>query len=156
MGDVLLSHDLTIAVPSALQGLTAVFGMGTGVPPAQLPPISFSVARCISAPHMTCVRRLAPEQDFDNSNRVEPTERIFRVVPPPLAAGIGSDPDGILSGTKPHGLLVPVGYTRHRASTSGLSTRWSTWTLQRPFGLGALISSPASRLYAFSVYPIAT
>ena len=38
MGDVLLSHHLSVAVPSALQGLTTVFGMGTGVPPALLPP----------------------------------------------------------------------------------------------------------------------
>jgi hypothetical protein len=30
-GDVLLSHTVTRAVPSALRGLTAVFGMGTGV-----------------------------------------------------------------------------------------------------------------------------
>ena len=30
-GDGLLSHDLAVAVPSALTGLTAVFGMGTGV-----------------------------------------------------------------------------------------------------------------------------
>ncbi len=38
LGDVLLSHHLSVAVPSALQGLTAVFGMGTGVPPVPLPP----------------------------------------------------------------------------------------------------------------------
>ena len=30
-GDGLLSHDLAIVVPSALRGLTTVFGMGTGV-----------------------------------------------------------------------------------------------------------------------------
>ncbi len=30
-GDGLLSHPLSRAVPSALRGLTAVFGMGTGV-----------------------------------------------------------------------------------------------------------------------------
>jgi hypothetical protein len=30
-GGGLLSHDLAIAVPSALTGLTTVFGMGTGV-----------------------------------------------------------------------------------------------------------------------------
>lgn len=34
-GDGLLSHDLAIAVPSALQGLTAGFGMGPGVAPAR-------------------------------------------------------------------------------------------------------------------------
>ena len=30
-GDVLLSHDLAIIVSSALESLTSVFGMGTGV-----------------------------------------------------------------------------------------------------------------------------
>ena len=30
-GDGLLSHEVSLAVPSALTGLTAVFGMGTGV-----------------------------------------------------------------------------------------------------------------------------
>jgi hypothetical protein len=33
-GDGLLSRDLSIGVPSALQGLTLVFGTGTGVAPA--------------------------------------------------------------------------------------------------------------------------
>jgi hypothetical protein len=37
-GDGLLSRDLSIGVPSALQGLTTVFGMGTGVAPALQPP----------------------------------------------------------------------------------------------------------------------
>ena len=37
-GDDLLSHTVTDAVPSALEGLTTVFGMGTGVtPPLQSP-----------------------------------------------------------------------------------------------------------------------
>ena len=30
-GDVLLSHDLAVIVSSALESLTSVFGMGTGV-----------------------------------------------------------------------------------------------------------------------------
>ena len=38
-GDV-LSHPVARAVPSALRGLTAVFGMGTGVSPAPWPPAS--------------------------------------------------------------------------------------------------------------------
>ena len=33
-GDGLLSRDLSIGVPSALQGLTIVFGMGTSMAPA--------------------------------------------------------------------------------------------------------------------------
>jgi hypothetical protein len=32
-GNVLLSHDLAIIVSSALESLTSVFGMGTGVTP---------------------------------------------------------------------------------------------------------------------------
>ena len=34
LGNVLLSHTVTHAVPSALKGLTSVFGMGTGVSPS--------------------------------------------------------------------------------------------------------------------------
>ena len=37
-GGGLLSHDLAVAVPSALTGLTTVFGMGTGVTPPLKPP----------------------------------------------------------------------------------------------------------------------
>jgi hypothetical protein len=33
LGNDLLSHRVTAAVPSALEGLTSVFGMGTGVSP---------------------------------------------------------------------------------------------------------------------------
>jgi hypothetical protein len=33
-GNDLLSHQVTLAVPSALKGLTSVFGMGTGVSPS--------------------------------------------------------------------------------------------------------------------------
>jgi hypothetical protein len=32
-GDVLLSHDLSVIVSSALEDFTSVFGMGTGVTP---------------------------------------------------------------------------------------------------------------------------
>ena len=32
-GGVLLSHDLSVAVPSALEGLASGFGMGPGVSP---------------------------------------------------------------------------------------------------------------------------
>ena len=39
-GSDLLSHTVTGAVPSALEGLTSVFGMGTGVAPPPLLPES--------------------------------------------------------------------------------------------------------------------
>ena len=37
-GGYLLSHAVTSAVPSAQEGLTSVFGMGTGVAPPAMPP----------------------------------------------------------------------------------------------------------------------
>ena len=37
-GGDLLSQDLTVQVSSALEGLTSVFGMGTGVAPPVTPP----------------------------------------------------------------------------------------------------------------------
>ena len=37
-GSDLLSHAVTRAVPSAVEGLTSVFGMGTGVTPLLCPP----------------------------------------------------------------------------------------------------------------------
>src|SRR6476646_5353078 len=40
-GSVLLSHCLTAAVSSALEGLTSVFRMGTGVAPPVRPPGTF-------------------------------------------------------------------------------------------------------------------
>ena len=54
---------------------------------------------------------------------------------------------GVNSMDKPNGRLVLVSYTHYCASTSSLSTRWSSWALQ-----GNLILERASRLYAFSGY----
>ena len=53
---------------------------------------------------------------------------------------------------KPNGRLVLVSYTHYCASTSSLSTWWSSRALHFPFGLGDLILERASRLYAFSGY----
>ena len=44
-GDDLLSHTLARAVPSALRGLTAVFGMGTGVSPSPESPENLNCKR---------------------------------------------------------------------------------------------------------------
>jgi hypothetical protein len=52
---------------------------------------------------------------------------------------------------KPNELLVPVSYMRCRTSTPGLSTWWSTTTLQ-----GKLVLRWVSRLDAFSGYPVRT
>ena len=44
-GDVLFSHTVTRAVPSALKGLTAEFGMGSGVSPLPWSPGTFTYQR---------------------------------------------------------------------------------------------------------------
>src|ERR1700681_143862 len=46
LGDDLLFQTVASPVPSALTGLTAVFGMGTGVSPSLWSPKSFSFDRC--------------------------------------------------------------------------------------------------------------
>jgi len=45
LGDDLLSQTVASPVPSAQTGLTAVFGMGTGVSPSLWSPKSFSFDR---------------------------------------------------------------------------------------------------------------
>jgi hypothetical protein len=47
-GSDLLSQAVTSQVPSALEGLTSVFGMGTGVAPPPLPPETFFSLPCLA------------------------------------------------------------------------------------------------------------
>ena len=49
-GDVLLSHDLPVAVPSALKGLTSGFGMEPGISPSLWPPKLYGVISLNQAP----------------------------------------------------------------------------------------------------------
>ncbi len=42
-GGVLLSREASLAVPSALRGLTSGFGMGPGVSPSQWPPQLYGI-----------------------------------------------------------------------------------------------------------------
>ena len=64
VGGDLLSHTLTSAVPSALEGLATGFGMGPGVPPPPQPPTTqstiefdgFGVVVC-SGSHSGCEQR---------------------------------------------------------------------------------------------------
>jgi hypothetical protein len=46
-GGDLLSHPVSRAVPSALKGLTAGFGMGPGVSPSLWPPETFEVVSAL-------------------------------------------------------------------------------------------------------------
>jgi hypothetical protein len=50
-GSDLLSHPVSRAVPSALEVLTAVFGMGTGVAPPLSPPGNYTIVRGGRAPN---------------------------------------------------------------------------------------------------------
>ena len=59
--------------------------------------------------------------------------------------------DGEMRSIKPIEQLVPVSYTHCCASTPGLSTWWSSTVLK-----GNLVSREASRLDAFSGYPVHT
>jgi hypothetical protein len=64
-GDVVLSHTISRAVPSAQRGLTTVFGMGTGVTLAVKPPtnmkrvwiVSFIVPPSLKRYGESCVRK---------------------------------------------------------------------------------------------------
>ena len=49
-GGDLLSHTVSRAVPSALEGLTSLFGMGRGVTPPPLPPETRGARRACGAP----------------------------------------------------------------------------------------------------------
>ncbi len=46
MGDDLLSHEVSLAVPSALAGLTSLFGMGRGVSPPPSSPFLKGIFDC--------------------------------------------------------------------------------------------------------------
>src|SRR3954447_8840721 len=95
-GDDLLSHPVARAVPSALEGLTSGFGMGPGVSPPLWPP-----KRCLEI-H---VLRADPDVSGSASPRAELENH-----------------DNERERSQVLGLLVPVGSTRCRAYTSGLST----------------------------------
>ena len=62
-----------------------------------------------------------------------------------------NDEHCLMRAIKPIELLVPVSYTPCSASTPGLSTWWSSTALK-----GELVSREASRLDAFSGYPVRT
>ena len=72
-GSDLLSHTVTRAVPSAVEGLTAVFGMGTGVTPLLSPPGNAGaepslgrICHAVKEPRKRCqtqdIRRVSSEQ----------------------------------------------------------------------------------------------
>ncbi len=98
-GGVLLSQALASQVPSALRGLTSLFGMGRGVSPSPRPPEKVERPRLRVLQNCTAPQRV--------SLRFLHWERIKKIRQ-------ALDP------------LVPVSFRRHRPSRSGLSTWWST------------------------------
>ena len=82
-GSDLLSHAVASAVPSAQEGLTSVFGMGTGVAPPAMPPGNESVWRLKGA--------------RPNTEILGRSQTLFS---PPRS--------GEIYVVKPHGRLVPV------------------------------------------------
>ena len=57
-GDVLLSHNLPVAVPSALKGLTSGFGMEPGISLSLWPPKLYGVMSC---------KAIDPDSDHSSS-----------------------------------------------------------------------------------------
>ena len=119
-GGDLLSQALASQVPSALWGLTALFGMGRGVSPTQWPPeiVRDLRLRGPSKLHSMPIKRVS------NPSSPRPISTgLLRVLP--------------LFQIRPINLVVYQG----------------SYSLK---GMGELISRPASRLDAFSGYPIRT
>ena len=104
-GDVLLSHDLPVAVPSALKGLTSGFGMEPGISLSLWPPKLYGVMQKPCG--LVSQTDSAPDR---NSGTTQWTRNIFE--------------------GQALGLLVPVGWA-FLLYTSGLSTQSSTGGLTR-------------------------
>ena len=102
-GSDLLSQGVSAQVPSALKGLTSVFGMGTGVTPSPLPPDPFScdVIYCIILLSL-CQSYLYKPSKLNNASTY-----------------LGQALDR----------LVSVSLGHYCPYTPDLSTRWSTWGL---------------------------
>ena len=105
-GGVLLSREASLAVPSALKGLTSGFGMGPGVSPSLWPPGTL----------WGCMPRGL--RLFPGNRTVDARRDVFFVV---------CRQDKFVVCAKPLGLLVPVSCAPCGVSTSGLSTQSSGW-----------------------------
>ena len=72
-GNDLLSHAVTSAVPSALEGLTSVFGMGTGVAPPASPP---GIGRQLNTLILECSHATVTVSRNMSANVVKPHGRL--------------------------------------------------------------------------------
>ncbi len=121
-GGDLLSQALASQVPSALWGLTALFGMGRGVSPTPKPPENL---RDRTSPRTLTTTQLANASSIEN----EPSS------PRPISTG--------LLRLSPAFQIRPINLVVYQGS----------YSLK---GMGEFISRSASRLDAFSGYPIRT
>src|SRR5690349_21415667 len=135
-GGVLLSHTVPRAVPSALKGLASGFGMEPGVSLSPWPPKLYG--------DISVVPPVAGGSSIPD--RISGTAQWTRVASEEAIAVCG----------QALGLLVPVSCTDYSASTSGLSTPWSSGGPYPVNPVGDLILKRASRLDAFSGYPCRT
>ena len=122
------------AVSSPRRGLTSLFGMGRGAPPRH-------------SRHSSLERHFqVGEEGFAQGGHRAPTR-------PATTREAAQGPAGAPPPARPpaFGPLVPLGSTGRPAHTCGLSTSSSPTALQ-----GGLISGRASRLDAFSAYPLRT
>ena len=127
------------AVSSPRRGLTSLFGMGRGAPPRHGRRSSFSR-------HFRDGRK-KPRAAHTCNPRTRGGSRLGDT-----RDGCAGGPAFYFSARPPaFGPLVPLGSTRRRAPTCGLST-WSSPTALK----GGLISGRASRLDALSAYPVRT
>ena len=62
-GDVLLSQEASLQVPSAQKGLTSVFGMGTGVTLSPSSPENFWAILQVVPGYWSLVERLSSDSD---------------------------------------------------------------------------------------------
>ena len=132
-GGDLLSHRVSPAVPSALEGLTSEFEMGSGVAPPELPPETFWCLE-LRARLLNPSRARSPSFDLDSRKRLSalslPAWGACRLRRQPTIAGGYGNPfrvpiynrDTKIMVIKPHGRLVPVSSTPCSVSTPGLST----------------------------------
>ena len=120
------------AVPSALRRLTAEFEMGSGSGRLAQATGPAERKQRQAQPKRASPRRREPRSPGRKMVCLDPRTWITRAI-------------------KPIERLVPVGSTRRRACTPGLST-WSSSTALK----GVLVSRKVSRLDAFSGYPVRT
>src|SRR6476660_4691093 len=118
IGGDLLSREVALRVPSALAGLTSLFGMGRGVPPPLCPP-KFSRRFALGASPSKLHSDGASSKSRPGAISTGPLNTLLCLHVPPINVVVSHGP----------------------------------YSLE---GMGSLISRSASRLDAFSGYPIQT